>query len=58
MFGTVKKYYSILPRIEININFLNMVYNKYQYNAIVKRKDYDESYALKYFGMEENKNDK
>ncbi|MCK9198058.1 MAG: RusA family crossover junction endodeoxyribonuclease [Bacilli bacterium] len=56
--GIVHKRYSMLPRIEIKINFLNMVYNKYQYNAIVKRKDYNESYGLKYFGMEENKNDK
>lgn len=51
--GTVDKFYSILPRIEINISFLNMVYNKYQYKSITGRKDYDESFNLKYFNMEE-----
>lgn len=40
--GTVKKYYSILPRVEIGIRYLNMVYNKNQYNAITNRKDYNE----------------
>lgn len=40
MSGTVNRYYSILPRIEINIRYLNMLYNKYQYNAVTGRKDY------------------
>ncbi len=53
MSGAVDKFYSILPRIEITISFLNMVYNKYQYKSIINRKDYDESYNLKYFNMEE-----
>lgn len=35
--GTVNKYYSILPRIEIRLKYLNMVYNRYQYNAIRNR---------------------
>lgn len=35
--GTVKKYYSILPRVEIRLKYLNMVYNRYQYNAIRNR---------------------
>ena len=39
--GTVNKYYSILPRIEIILRYLNVVYNKYQYNMVVNRKDYD-----------------
>lgn len=39
--GEVHKYYSILPRIEIQLKYLNTVYNKQQYNQIVKRKDYD-----------------
>lgn len=37
--GTVNKYYSILPRIEIKLRYLNMVYNKYQYNTISKKID-------------------
>lgn len=39
--GRVMKFYSILPRIEINLKFLNTVYNKQQYRQIINRKDYD-----------------
>ena len=39
--GTVRKFYSILPRVEINIKYLNIVYNKYQFNAISNRKDFN-----------------
>ena len=35
--GTIRKYYSILPRVEIRLKWLNMLYNKYQYNSISKR---------------------
>lgn len=48
MSGTVNKYYSILPRIEIKLKFLNMAYNKYQYNSIIKRSDYIDDYNLDY----------
>lgn len=41
--GTVNKYYSILPRIEIYLKYLNVVYNKSQYKSIIDRKDYDGS---------------
>ena len=41
--GIVRKYYSILPRVEINLKYLNAVYNKKQYNSIIRRKDYDNS---------------
>ena len=44
--GTVNKYYSILPRVEINLRYLNMLYNKYQYNSMNKK---IESEAI-YFG--------
>lgn len=47
--GFIHKYYSVLPRIEIKIKYLNMLYNKHQYNSIIKRTDYDESRNLKYF---------
>lgn len=46
--GTVEKYYSILPRVEINLLYMNAVYCKQQYENIVKRKDYDESMGLIY----------
>jgi Holliday junction resolvase RusA-like endonuclease len=45
--GTVNKYYSILPRVEIHLRYLNMLYNKYQYNNIIKRCDND--YGVDYF---------
>lgn len=41
--GTVDKFYSILPRVEISIKYLNMVYNKYQYNSVTRRKDFNEN---------------
>lgn len=42
--GTVNKYYSILPRVEIKIRYLNMLYNKYQYNSINKRTEQEAIY--------------
>ena len=48
--GAVHKYYSILPRIEINIRYLNMFYNKYQYDLMKKRKHYPKESELSYFG--------
>lgn len=39
--GTVNRYYSELPRVEIHLRYLNQLYNKYQYNSIVKRIDKD-----------------
>lgn len=39
--GVVDKYYSILPRVEIQLKYLNCVCNKYQYNSIINRKDFD-----------------
>jgi len=47
--GSVHKYYSILPRVEIRIRYLNMLYNKQQYNAITNRVDFDQSTDLSYF---------
>ena len=48
--GSIHKYYSILPRVEIRLRYMNMVYNKHQYTSIINRTDYDEKYNLKYFG--------
>lgn len=46
--GCVDKLYSILPRVEIDLCYLNAVYNKKQYNNIVKRKDYTDDMQLCY----------
>lgn len=48
--GSVHKYYSILPRIEINIRYLNMFYNKFQYNQVSKRKNFPEESEMTYYG--------
>ena len=46
--GTVYKFYSVLPRVEINLNYLNAVYNKKQYDSIINRKDFTENMSLEY----------
>ena len=46
--GVVEKYYSILPRVEIDLLYLNAVYNKHQYNSITGRKDFTEGMVLNY----------
>lgn len=51
--GSIHRYYSVLPRVEIRLRYLNMVYNKHQYNSITKRTDYNDAYDLKYFNKEE-----
>lgn len=49
--GTTRKFYSMLPRMEIELNYLNMVYNKYQYDQIIQRKDFDQNTMnLEYYG--------
>ena len=47
--GEVLKYYSILPRVEIKLLYLNMVYNKHQYKRITSRKDFTPDMKLEYF---------
>lgn len=46
--GTVNKLYSILPRVEIKLRYLNYATNKYQFNKIVNRKLYNENYPINY----------
>ena len=46
--GDVHKYYSILPRVEIFINYLNCVTTKYSYNQITNRTDYRPEYPIGY----------
>jgi Holliday junction resolvase RusA-like endonuclease len=43
--GTVRKFYSVLPRVEIRLRYLNMLYNKHQFNSISKKYDRE----IKYF---------
>lgn len=46
--ATIGKYYSILPRVEIDLNYLNAVFCKQQYDNITNRKDYDENMNLSF----------
>ena len=46
--GHIEKFYSILPRVEIDLNYLNVVYNKKQYENITNRKDFPEGKQLFY----------
>ena len=46
--GMVEKYYSILPRVEIDLLYMNAVYNKHQYKNITGRKDFTEGMNLTY----------
>ena len=41
--GEVHKYYSILPRVEIYLRYMNVVYTRHSYKNIINRKDYDNS---------------
>ena len=50
--GAIHRYYSVLPRIEIRLKFLNLLYNKHQYNQIINRVDFDNTIDLSYFGKE------
>ena len=46
----IRKYYSILPRVEIDLMYSNQLYNIHQYKAMIKRKDYTEEMNVQYFG--------
>lgn len=45
-----RKFYSILPRVEIRLKYLNQLYNKYQYKMIVNR--IGDNKDVKYFEKE------
>ena len=48
--ATIRKYFSILPRVEIDLMYSNQLYNNHQYKAMIKRKDYTEEMNVQYFG--------
>lgn len=49
--SSMKKFYSILPRVEIRLRYLNMLYNKYQYESVSKR--IEEGSNVTYFNKKE-----
>lgn len=46
--GKLNKFYSILPRVEIHIQYMNCAMNKYQYNHITSRVGYIDNGLLYY----------
>ena len=50
--GAIHRFYSVLPRIEIRLKFLNLLYNRHQYKSIINRVDFDSTIDLSYFGQE------
>ena len=51
---TVNKLYSILPREEIFIKYLNVAPTRNQYNAIVNRKGFNPEYPINYLDRQGN----
>ena len=52
--ATLRKYYSILPRVEIDLKYANQLCNIHQYRAMIKRKDFTNEMKVNYFGGNEN----
>lgn len=48
--ATIRKYYSVLPRVEIDLKYANQVCNHHQFKTISSRKDFTEGMSLNYFG--------
>lgn len=46
----IRKYYSILPRVEIDLKYSNQLYNLHQYKRIINRKDFTDEMKVNYFG--------
>jgi Holliday junction resolvase RusA-like endonuclease len=52
--GTINKLYSILPREEIYIKYLNVAATPYQYHNIINRKTYNTDYPISYLDTSGN----
>ena len=48
--ATFRKYYSVLPRMEIDLKYSNQLYNKHQYKSMIHRKDFTDGMKVDYFG--------
>lgn len=47
--ATIRKYYSILPRVEIILKYANHLYNNHHYKSMIKRKDFPDGGVVDYF---------
>lgn len=54
--GTVRKFYSVLPRVEITLNYMNMLYNLQQARSIAASVDAAALGSIKYFGNDNKEN--
>ena len=52
----IRKYYSILPRVEIDLKYANQLCNIHQYKAMIRRKDFTDEMNVNYFGGNNNAN--
>lgn len=43
------KYYSVLPRVEIDLKYSNQLCNKHQYDMMIKRKNFTDDMSVDYF---------
>lgn len=48
--ATIRKYYSVLPRVEIDLKYANQLCNYHQYKSMINRKDFTEEMQVQYFG--------
>jgi len=48
--ATLRKYYSVLPRMEIDLKYANQLCCYNQYKSITKRKDFTDGMNVDYFG--------
>lgn len=50
--ATIRKFFSVLPRVEIDLKYSNQLCNQHQYKAMIRRKDYTDGMNASYFGGE------
>lgn len=48
--ATIRKYYSVLPRVEIDLKYANQLCNYHQYKSMTNRKDFTDGMTVNYFG--------
>lgn len=41
--ATLRKFFSVLPRVEIDLMYSNQLYNNHQYKSMINRKDFDQN---------------
>lgn len=45
----LRRYFSVLPRVEIDLKYANQLYNIHQYKNMIKRKDFPDGMNVDYF---------